>query len=313
MSWRRDELMTIPCDLCGSGQSRPLFRRADGLNVVECARCGLAFINPRPKDEHIPALYAEDYCLRRKANGYVDRYGARKRLRTLRHLGVEPHGRVLEVGCATGEFCDSVRRRCTAATQVLGLDICETAVEEARRRWRGLTFRHGTIDDLDEKDAFDVILAFELIEHVASPGAFFRKASALLAPGGALCLTTPNLDCGSAVGFDRWHGFAASFEHLFFFSAATLAGYAAKHGMRLSSALSGNGRGIAGAADPGTGGGGAVRRIKDSVRQTRLCRMLSRTLRAKELGYQSRESRHTLLVVLAKQSGDEVLRPFAAA
>lgn len=43
------------------------------------------------------------------------------------------------------------------------------------------------------KEKFQVVVAVEVIEHVTSTAKFLREAAALLAPGGYLVLTTPNL------------------------------------------------------------------------------------------------------------------------
>ena len=49
--WKKEELESVPCDLCGSRRLRKLYIRPDGMTVQECMDCGLAFLNPRPKEE----------------------------------------------------------------------------------------------------------------------------------------------------------------------------------------------------------------------------------------------------------------------
>lgn len=62
------EMETVACGLCGSTDSRVELRAPDrlyhvrGLFTIErCARCGLAFQNPRPRLDQIGRLYADAY------------------------------------------------------------------------------------------------------------------------------------------------------------------------------------------------------------------------------------------------------------
>jgi SAM-dependent methyltransferase len=48
------------------------------------------------------------------------------------------------------------------------------------------------VDAFDSHRSYDLITAFDLIEHVPRPKDFLRKVSHLLAPGGCLVMTTPD-------------------------------------------------------------------------------------------------------------------------
>jgi SAM-dependent methyltransferase len=50
----------------------------------------------------------------------------------------------------------------------------------------------GNIFDLNFEEPFDVVLAAEVVEHVAHPDRFLEKLSALIKPEGSIVLTTPN-------------------------------------------------------------------------------------------------------------------------
>jgi SAM-dependent methyltransferase len=51
------------------------------------------------------------------------------------------------------------------------------------------------------EDSFDAIMASEIIEHLENPRHFARECRKLLAPGGVLVLSTPNLDCPSSIAY----------------------------------------------------------------------------------------------------------------
>jgi SAM-dependent methyltransferase len=77
--------------------------------------------------------------------------------------------------------------------RVEGIDSDPRAVDAARRR--GLTVRHGFVEDLDERPAtYDLILLIMTIEHVADPVGLVSTARRLLRPGGRLVIVTDNTD-----------------------------------------------------------------------------------------------------------------------
>ena len=97
--------------------------------------------------------------------------------------------------------------------------------EEALRinRAKGIAMRPAPVRAEDyEPGAFDVVTAFEVVEHVADPPAESRSLARILRPGGLFYCTTPNFDSASR----RLLGPAWSVidypEHLGYFTTATL-------------------------------------------------------------------------------------------
>lgn len=103
-----------------------------------------------------------------------------------------PGGALLDVGCGAGHFAAAAVR---AGYRVTGLDISEAHLDLARRRF-GLTDLHrGTLGDLvatSPPRRFDVVAAFQVLEHVADPVRFVADAVRLVAPGGYLAVGVPN-------------------------------------------------------------------------------------------------------------------------
>jgi SAM-dependent methyltransferase len=93
-------------------------------------------------------------------------------LRALAALGVidEPLPRVLDVGCATGEFTHLLSRRVGDAGRVLGVDFSPAAVERARLRFPGLTFAQASIASVGAtyRGHFDLVACMEVLYYVAS-------------------------------------------------------------------------------------------------------------------------------------------------
>jgi SAM-dependent methyltransferase len=99
--------------------------------------------------------------------------------------------RVLDLGCGDGWMCAELA---AVGAQPLGVEVAAAAVERARRHHPALEFRLAEIGgELPlEDNAFDVVWASEVIEHVADTARWLSEARRVLRPRGRLLLTTPN-------------------------------------------------------------------------------------------------------------------------
>jgi SAM-dependent methyltransferase len=109
-------------------------------------------------------------------------------------LDPDPSAIVLDVGCDDGAWTDKVRRRiCVPPKQVHGLELVGERAQLARRR--GFDVRTA---DLEERwpfddEAFDVVHANQVIEHVKRLDHFVSEIRRVLAPGGMALICTENL------------------------------------------------------------------------------------------------------------------------
>lgn len=102
------------------------------------------------------------------------------------------HKRVLDIACGMGYGSFELSRHATA---VVGLDVAAEAVAAAAERYQAPNLRfltapaqHIPLDD----HSFDLIVAFEVIEHLSDWEALLAEARRLLAPGGQFIVSTPN-------------------------------------------------------------------------------------------------------------------------
>lgn len=100
------------------------------------------------------------------------------------------HRRVLDLGCGTGYGAAALAE---VADSVLGVDFSADAIRHAREHYAraNLTFEQAdVIEPVDGR--FDLITAFEVIEHLENWRGLLRSAREQLADGGLLIVSTPN-------------------------------------------------------------------------------------------------------------------------
>lgn len=101
---------------------------------------------------------------------------------------------LLDVGCGGGLLCEPLARLGAEAT---GIDPAPTNVEVARlhaeRAGVAVDYRRATVEDLvAEGRRFDVVLAMEVVEHVADVDLFVKTCCSAVQPGGFLFIATLN-------------------------------------------------------------------------------------------------------------------------
>ncbi len=235
---------SVACDFCGSTEVEPLFTGPDRLlslpgqfRVVRCAGCGLVRQDPRPTRDSIDFYYPPEYepysiaideepsRLRR----WDRRYGMRKRLRAIeRHC---PGGRLLDVGCATGNFLYEMAR--SGRWQVEGVEPNAEAACYGREHL-GLTIHVGELTAVDlPPGTYDVITMWNVFEHLHDPMANLQALARLLKPGGWFVFSIPNLDSWEHKLLGKyWMGWELP-RHLYYPSATLMTAMLQRVGMKL--------------------------------------------------------------------------------
>ena len=99
---------------------------------------------------------------------------------------------MLDAGCGSGYGCALLAA--SGAAQVTGVDLAQTVLEAvAPTMPAGVTLTPGDLGSLEmADDSFDVVVCFEVIEHMEDPFPVLDELIRVLAPGGLLLVSSPN-------------------------------------------------------------------------------------------------------------------------
>jgi 2-polyprenyl-6-hydroxyphenyl methylase/3-demethylubiquinone-9 3-methyltransferase len=102
--------------------------------------------------------------------------------------------RILDIGCWGGLLSEPMAR---LGASVVGADPGESNIEAARlhaaRTGTSVDYRVTTAEELaDQGEKFDIVLAMEVVEHVADVGLFIRRCAEMVKPGGLMIVATLN-------------------------------------------------------------------------------------------------------------------------
>jgi 2-polyprenyl-3-methyl-5-hydroxy-6-metoxy-1,4-benzoquinol methylase len=198
------------------------------LEVYRCVTCGHGF-SPAALS---PAVLRRWYEQAPADAWFVTEEPARRRTarRVLQYLGrlVSPPGQLLDVGAGAGFFLEEAGR---GGWQVAGLEPSEWGQRYAREVLHLATVRPGGFEALHTLPvaSFQVVTAFDVLEHVLDPAALVAACARVVAPGGVLVLTTPKFDSVLAHLTGRfWYCIFPA--HLHYFSTKSLTRLLEQHG-----------------------------------------------------------------------------------
>ncbi|MFQ5864085.1 MAG: class I SAM-dependent methyltransferase [bacterium] len=198
---------TIHCPLCGSDEFRLSIKAPDRFSIkegeiykiVSCATCNFIYLNPRPTAECISEFYSDrDYqpfVSTQSALSWWDRtylwarkYAVRWKRHKIEHL--KSTGRLLDIGCGTGEFLHEMKRH---GWEVEGIEKDKAAAEYAKREY-GLKVSTYNLDETKIKENYyDIITMWHVLEHLFQPLETLKLVQQVLKDEGWLLIAVPNI------------------------------------------------------------------------------------------------------------------------
>lgn len=224
--WDLSRTVHRACPVCGAEAATPICIRPDALEVSRCGQCAMHYLADIPTDKELERFYARYAGYK----GYQPKGAIQSWLtswldplvRILDSTGGVAGRSILEVGSSYGTFLERCRRRGATPLGAVELDA------DARAHLSRTGIR--AEPDVPTGAEWDVICAFQVLEHLTDPAAMVAKMASALKPDGRLLLAVPNGGELEVTG-PTWVGFRVDLEHLNYFSSKTLAQLLSQHGL----------------------------------------------------------------------------------
>jgi len=192
--------VAAPCPVC-KGPGAVTRRLSAEYRIVRCHACGLEFADPMrsagPDWYAACSIYAEAEA------------GAQLRWEHEQFGRARLQGRrLLEVGCGRGAF---VELAASQGYEVHGVDVQTRSLDAARRRVPRASFDLLDVERESPTGAFDIVTAFEVVEHLEHPVDVVTRLAGCLVQGGKFVISLPSIERGpfftrlSAVDFPPHH------------------------------------------------------------------------------------------------------------
>lgn len=236
---------TMRCIVCGSEECSVIFECSDWLttgekfNIAGCKHCGFRFTVAPPDEELIGNYYkSEDYISHSDKNKgltehlyhLVRSFMLRRKSRLLNSLKGIKKGNLLDIGCGTGYFPAFMKENGWDAS---GVEVNDRARAFAKEKFGIEVIPPERIDEL-EKNHYDCITLWHVMEHFHDPASWFRKIDGLLKDDGYCIIALPNSQSSDARWFGRdWAAYDVP-RHLWHFSPSSFSLFASGNGFRVT-------------------------------------------------------------------------------
>ncbi len=112
-------------------------------------------------------------------------------LEFLKETGLlKPDDKILEIGCGIGSVVAELARQ---GHDIIGTDISHEAVKYGLKKYGGIKLKVQPAENLDFDDGtFDIVLSFDLFEHIAQIDRHISEVHRVLKPQGCYLFQTPN-------------------------------------------------------------------------------------------------------------------------
>jgi 2-polyprenyl-3-methyl-5-hydroxy-6-metoxy-1,4-benzoquinol methylase len=211
------------CIICGFDQAINKTSKLQHYNIYACQNCGFRWLDPQPTDAELSKIYNDQYFLDEGEAEITELVNKLKSATARLYLEQLVQGdlsstsglSLLEIGCGMGDFLVEAQSK---GFKVSGLEVTDHLVEFSNRRLGSSSVQKGFIETSNfQKESFEIVAFFDVIEHVRNPLDFMTRVNSLLRKTGIVYIVTPSLDSWSAKLLGKnWMEYKV--EHLSYFN-----------------------------------------------------------------------------------------------
>lgn len=150
----------------------------------KCSNCNSAFTQNAIPPDVAENLYATGEGSKRWTATEFVKDKTNKLIEGLQKFIIKKDAKILDIGCNTGEFLDYAKAH---GNKTFGLEICAESCDILKKKGH-VAYQFPR----EVNDTFDLITAFDVVEHLYDPSAFFASVLNMLNPKGYLAILTGN-------------------------------------------------------------------------------------------------------------------------
>lgn len=178
----------------------------------------IIFLKKHPSEKELKNFYNSEYK-KGVYSEYVKNFIIKKET-AIKRIGlfssIKKNGLLLDVGCSSGLFIETALEY---GFDAYGVEISTEAVRKSNKRIKKRISNCNAENFIKEtKQKFDVITAFDLIEHTTDPILFIKNLKSLLKKNGILVITTPDTSHFLRKFMGRYWPMLQPYQHLYLFS-----------------------------------------------------------------------------------------------
>lgn len=225
----------MKCPICLNKKFNVLYK-IDDYEILKCNICSLVLLDSDFEITDIKNFYKDNYFNRSdNKSGYLNYFGAlgglektfSKRLEEI--LKFKKAKSILDIGSGPGIFLKVCKNK---GIEAQGVEISEEAVDYAKNVLN-VSVTKSTLEEFNPKEKFDLITAWDVIEHITDPNLFLQKVHKILNKNGCFIFSTGDINSIIAkISGKNWHLFTLP-DHMFFYSKKSIKAILENNGFRV--------------------------------------------------------------------------------
>ena len=203
------------CLICKSDNLIRLNGYEDPM-LVKCKTCAFVFLERIPTSAELEERYGYGYGM---TGNFISDLTIQRYNELLDYFEqFRDTNRILDIGCGMGFFLETAKKR---GWDVYGTEHADLAIACCKEK--DINIHPGELDiDNYEKEGFDIVTSFEVIEHINNPIEEVTQIGQMLRTGGIFYFTTPNFNALNRLLLKRNWDVIRFPDHLSYYTKRTM-------------------------------------------------------------------------------------------
>ncbi len=227
------------CLLCHSKKIKEFYSRVndhisgDAFKTIRCSTCGIHFLSPVPDniERYYPISYRAYSGMVKKILFFFFRMRVNTWLKIQKNIAVPVGTRTaLEIGCGSAVMLQALHKK---GWHVLGIERNEKTAAQLSKM-SGIKILSNDLADLNKDLKFDLIILFNVLEHMKNPMITLKECARRLKTNGIIIINTPNINSWQARFSGHLWFHLDPPRHLFLFTPESIKKILKESGLKFS-------------------------------------------------------------------------------